>query len=109
MDDRAMNATLSKIDAGGRLIIPAQARKALHLEYGGPVVLTLVDGELRVRSVAAAMAELQTQTSSFLADDTASVNAFLTSRRAEAARDEGKPADTQEQVAASAKGLDRGA
>lgn len=104
-----MIATLSKIDTGGRLIIPAQARKALHLEYGGPVMLTLVDGELRVRSVASAMAELQTQASSFLAGDNASVNAFLTARRAEAARDEGKPADTEEQVAASAKELDRGA
>ena len=104
-----MNATLSKIDAGGRLIIPAQVRKALQLEYGGQVMLTLVDGELRVRSVAAAMAELQTQTSSFLADDTASVNAFLSSRRAEAARDEGKPVDTEQQVVASAKALDRGA
>ena len=104
-----MNATLSKIDAGGRLIIPAQARKALHLEYGGPVVLTLVDGELRVRSVASAMAELQTQASSFLSGDNASVNAFLTARRAEAARDEGKPADAEDQVAPSAKRLDRGA
>lgn len=83
-----MNATLSKIDAGGRLIIPAQARKALSLEYGGPVVLTLVDGELRVRSVASAMAELQAQASSFLSGDGASVDAFLMARRAEAAKEE---------------------
>ena len=104
-----MNATLSKIDAGGRLIIPAHARKALHLEYGGPVVLTLVDGELRVRSVASAMAELQAHASSYLAGNGASVDAFLAARRAEAAKDEGTSADTEGQVAASPKELDRGA
>src|ERR1700712_3259010 len=96
-----MNATLSKIDAGGRLIIPAQARKALQLEYGGPVVLTLVDGELRVRSVASAMAELQAQASSFLGGDGASVDAFLTARRAEAAKDQGTSAGTKDQAHAS--------
>lgn len=104
-----MNATLSKIDAGGRLIIPAQARKALMLEYGGPVVLTLVDGELRVRSVASAMAELQTQTSSFLSNAGASVSAFITARRAEAAREAGTSSHTNDQVAASTMELDRGA
>ena len=104
-----MNATLSKIDAGGRLIIPAQARKALSLESGGPVVLTLVDGELRVRSVASAMAELQVQTSSFLSGDGASVSDFLTARRAEAAREEGTSADTNDLAAPSSTELDRGA
>ena len=104
-----MNATLSKIDAGGRLIIPAQARKALSLEYGGPVVLTLVDGELRVRSVASAMAELQVQTSPFLSGDDASVSAFLTARRAEAARDEGTSGDASDQAVSSTTEFDRGA
>ena len=104
-----MNATLSKIDIGGRLIIPAQARKALSLEYGGPVVLTLVDGELRVRSVASAMAELQVQTSSFLSGDDTSVSAFLTARRAETAREESTSADTSDQATSSMTEVDRGA
>ncbi|MGX9981779.1 AbrB/MazE/SpoVT family DNA-binding domain-containing protein [Methylobacterium fujisawaense] len=104
-----MNATLSKIDAGGRLIIPAHVRKALHLEYGGPVVLTLVDGELRVRSVAYAMAELQAHASSYLAGDDASVDAFLAARRAEAAKEEGASADTPDQADATTMESDRGA
>ncbi len=104
-----MNATLSKIDAGGRLIIPAQARKALSLESGGPVVLTLVDGELRVRSVASAMAELQTHASSYLASDDASVEAFLTARRAEAAKEQGGSTDTEDQAAETSTESDRGA
>lgn len=104
-----MNATLSKIDAGGRLIIPAHARKALHLEYGGPVVLTLVDGELRVRSVASAMAELQAHASAYLAGDGASVDAFLAARRAEADKEEGASPDTKDQADATRTELDRGA
>jgi AbrB family looped-hinge helix DNA binding protein len=104
-----MNATLSKIDAGGRLIIPAQARKALSLEAGGPVVLTMVEGELRVRSVAVAMAELQLQAASFLSDDGASVNAFLKARRAEAAREAGTSAEANEPIDPSTVEADRGA
>lgn len=104
-----MNATLSKIDAGGRLIIPAHARRALHLEYGGPVVLTLVDGELRVRSVASAMAELQAHASSYLAGDGASVDAFLAARGAEAAKEEGASPDTKDQPSATTTGSGRGA
>ena len=104
-----MNATLTKIDAGGRVIIPAQARKALSLESGGPVVLTLVDGELRVRSVASAMAELQVQASSFLSNDGASVSAFLTARRAEAAREAGTSVDADDQAVSSTTESDRGA
>ena len=72
-------------------------------------MLTLVDGELRVRSVASAMAELQTQASSFLSDDGASVSAFLTARRAEAAREAGTSSDTDDQGAQSTTELDRGA
>lgn len=104
-----MNATLSKIDAGGRLIIPAHARRALHLEYGGPVVLTLVDGELRVRSVASAMAELQAHASSYLAGDGASVDAFLAARRAEAAKEEGASPNTKDQPSATTTESGRGA
>ncbi|MDE4916082.1 AbrB/MazE/SpoVT family DNA-binding domain-containing protein [Methylobacterium sp. 092160098-2] len=103
-----MSATLSKIDAGGRLIIPAQARKALHLEYGGPVVLTLVDGELRVRSVASAMAELQTHAASFLAGDGASVDAFLAARRAEATKEEGASAGADDKPNATTTESDLG-
>ncbi|QGY03618.1 AbrB/MazE/SpoVT family DNA-binding domain-containing protein [Methylobacterium mesophilicum SR1.6/6] len=104
-----MNTTLSKIDAGGRLIIPAHVRKALHLEYGGPVVLTLVDGELRVRSVASAMAELQAQASSYLAGDGASVDAFLAARRAEAAKEEGASTGPEGKPNAITTESDRGA
>lgn len=63
-------------------------------------MLTLVDGELRVRSVATAMAALQAQASSYLAGDDASVAAFLAARRAEAGPEEETSVGTQDQVSA---------
>ncbi len=83
-----MNANVAKIDSAGRLSISAQHRKALGLEGGGPVVVTLVGDEIRIRSMTGAMSELQADAARFLQDEKTSVDAFLTERHAEAAREE---------------------
>jgi AbrB family looped-hinge helix DNA binding protein len=79
-----MSNLLSKIDANGRLSIPAPYRRALGVEAGGPVVVSLVGNEVRVRAVADAMAELQAEAARFLRGEDMSVDAFLEGRRAEA-------------------------
>jgi bifunctional DNA-binding transcriptional regulator/antitoxin component of YhaV-PrlF toxin-antitoxin module len=43
-----MNKTLTKLGEGGRLVIPAEYRKALGVEVGDEVVLMLEEGSLRV-------------------------------------------------------------
>ena len=83
-----MRPVLARIDPAGRLSIPAQHRKALGLEAGGPVVVALEGNEVRVRAVAAVMAELQAETARLLEGPEASVDAFLAGRHAEAAREE---------------------
>ena len=82
-----MSSVLARVDAAGRLSIPAQHRKALGLETGGPVVVALEGSEVRVRAVADVMAELQAETARLLAGPEASVDAFLAERRAEAQRE----------------------
>ena len=82
-----MNSVLARVDSAGRLSIPAQHRKALGLEAGGPVVVALEGSEVRVRALADVMAELQAETARLLAGPDASVDAFLAERRAEAARE----------------------
>jgi len=77
-----MNAHVAKIDSDGRLSISAHHRKALGLEGGGPVVVTLVGDEIRIRSMTGAMSELQTDAARFPQDENTSVDAFLTERRA---------------------------
>ncbi len=88
-----MKPVLARIDPTGRLSIPAQHRKALGLEAGGPVVVALEGDEVRVRAVAAVMAELQDETARLLAGSEASVDAFLGERRAEAAREGAEQAE----------------
>jgi len=85
-----MNANITRIDPAGRLSISAQHRKALGLESGGPVVVTLVGDEVRIRSMATAMSELQADAARFLQDEQSSVDAFIAERHAEAVRDEGE-------------------
>src|SRR5690348_15512736 len=87
-----MRSVLARIDSAGRLSIPAQHRKALGLDAGGPVVIRLEDGEVRVRAAADVMAELQAETGRFLSGPSTSVDSFLAERRAEAAREEAEMA-----------------
>jgi AbrB family looped-hinge helix DNA binding protein len=83
-----MKSIVTRIDASGRLSIPAMHRKALGLEQGGPVVIALEGDEVRIRSAARVMAELQAEAARFLSHAGASVDAFIAQRRAEAWRDE---------------------
>ncbi len=87
----AMNVNVARVDSAGRLSISAQHRKALGLEGGGPVVVTLVGDEIRVRSMTGAMSELQADAARFLQDEQTSVDALLAERHAEAAREEVEP------------------
>jgi bifunctional DNA-binding transcriptional regulator/antitoxin component of YhaV-PrlF toxin-antitoxin module len=82
-----MNAKIAKIDPAGRLSISAQQRRALGLERGGAVVVTLVGEELRIKSITSAMKQLQAKAARMLQGEHASVDAFLAERRAEAARE----------------------
>jgi bifunctional DNA-binding transcriptional regulator/antitoxin component of YhaV-PrlF toxin-antitoxin module len=107
-----MNANITRIDPAGRLSISAHHRKALGLESGGPVVVTLVGDEVRIRSMATAMSELQADAARFLQGEQSSVDAFIAERRAEAVGDEGEfndepPPLPPEFVARSAKKPER--
>jgi len=107
-----MNANITRIDPAGRLSISAQHRKALGLESGGPVVVTLVGDEVRIRSMGTAMSELQDDAARFLQDEQSSVDAFIAERHAEADRNEGEfngepPPLPPESVARAAKKPER--
>ncbi len=72
-----MDANITRIDPAGRLSISAQHRKALGLESVGPVIVTLVGDEVRIRSMATAMSELQADAARFLQDEQSSVDTFI--------------------------------
>lgn len=83
-----MTATTAKMSDTGRVTVPLDVRAALGLERGGPVVLEVVDGELRLRSVAAAMDRARALTRQLTAGKRGhSVDDFLADRRREAERE----------------------
>ncbi len=43
-----MSTTVVKMGQGGRIVLPAQIRKALGVKTGDDLILSLTDGEVRV-------------------------------------------------------------
>jgi len=83
-----MTAIAAKMAENGRITVPLNLRAALGLERGGPVILEVVEGELRVRSVAQAMERARAISRRIIAGrDGFSVDDFLSDRRREAERE----------------------
>ena len=78
---------LSRVSDSGRFNVPASLRKMVGLESGGPVVVRVEGGELRIRTVRDLMTELQGEARALFAGSGESVEGFLEGRRAEAAGD----------------------
>jgi hypothetical protein len=76
---------VARVSESGKLNLPAQHRKMIGLEHGGPVRIRVVDGEIRIRTVEATMEALQKQAKALLAGD--SVDAFLADKRKDSARE----------------------
>jgi AbrB family looped-hinge helix DNA binding protein len=77
-----------KIIEGGKLVIPAAMRRAMGVERGDTVVVELLpDGELRVRSLAAAVKRAQTLVRGFVRGEGSPVDELIAERRAEAERE----------------------
>ena len=56
----ANNTITTRLQDGGRLVIPARYRKELGLKPGDEVHLTLEDGEIRITSTRRAIMKAQT-------------------------------------------------
>jgi bifunctional DNA-binding transcriptional regulator/antitoxin component of YhaV-PrlF toxin-antitoxin module len=79
---------VTKVSDSGKLNIPVQIRRQTGLERGGPVVMTVIDGEIRMRPVRTVLSNLQREADEVFAGSNETVEGFLAERRAEAARDE---------------------
>jgi bifunctional DNA-binding transcriptional regulator/antitoxin component of YhaV-PrlF toxin-antitoxin module len=81
-------AIVTKVSELGKMNIPVQVRRQAGLERGGPVLMTVVDGEIRVRAVRNVLTSLQRDADEVFAGSGETVDGFLAERRAEANRDE---------------------
>ena len=80
-----MDAIAARITQGGRLVIPAAIRKAMHFSDGDTVMFQVVGNTLQVRSIDDQIKAVQTFCAPFLGAGV--VDEFLAERRQEAARE----------------------
>ena len=77
-----------RIAPGGRVVIPAEFRRALGVEIGDDMVIELTDGELRLRSFDAALKRVQEMVRRYVPEGVSLADELVRERREEAARDE---------------------
>ena len=79
-----------RIAPGGRVVIPAEFRKALGVEIGDDMVMELTNGELRLRSFDAALKRVQEIVRTYVPDGVSLADELIRERREQAAREEGE-------------------
>jgi AbrB family looped-hinge helix DNA binding protein len=82
-----MSAHRTRITEGGRLVIPAEFRRELGLNPGDNVVIDIADGELRVRSLNAAVKRAQALVRRYIPADVNLSGELIRERRAAAKRE----------------------
>ncbi len=85
-----MSATLikTKVTEGGRIVIPANVRRALDMRVGEDVTLEIDRDELRIRTSHAALRRLQKMVRERVPAERSIVDEFLRERRKEATLDD---------------------
>jgi AbrB family looped-hinge helix DNA binding protein len=88
MERRVMPSRHLRIAPGGRVVIPAEFRKALGVQIGDDMVIELADGELRLRSFDAALKRVREIVRKYVPEDVSLADELIRERREEAAREE---------------------
>ena len=82
-----MQQSATKVDRHGRVVIPAEYRRALGLREGDAVVIQLDDGALRILTRAQAIRRAQEILAPYLSGKGSLADELIAERRAEAARE----------------------
>ena len=82
-----MNHIMVSLGKNGRLVIPAPFRRALGIEPGDELVLTIDDGELRITTRERAITRAQETLRSYTDDGDSLVDELIDERRADARSD----------------------
>ena len=78
-----MHQARTKLKQGGRIVIPAEYRRALGLQVGDEVVLRLVEGELRILSLRQAIKQAQELVRRYIPEGRSLVDELIAERRNE--------------------------
>jgi AbrB family looped-hinge helix DNA binding protein len=82
-----METMRARIAAGGRIVIPAEYRRALGIQEGDEVILRLQDGEVRILSPQEAIKRAQDLVARYVAADRSLVDELIAERRRDAERE----------------------
>ena len=82
-----MTRIRTKIADGGRIVIPADFRRALGMDVGDEVILDLGDGQLRVLTPRQAVKNAQDLVRRYVPDGHRLADELIAERRAEAAHE----------------------
>ena len=86
--EKVLLAQSVKIIEGGKFVIPAHMRKAMGIARGDTVVVELLpEGELRVRSLAAAIKKAQAIVGQSISRNRSLANELMRERKEEADRE----------------------
>lgn len=82
-----MDHTRTRLAAGGRVVIPVPYRKALGLREGDELLLSLVDGELRLSTLRQAVGRAQRIIRRHVPEGRSLAEELLAERRQETGRE----------------------
>jgi AbrB family looped-hinge helix DNA binding protein len=77
----------AKVLDGGRLIVPAEFRRAMGIDSGDTVIIELDGTELRVRSHRAALDRARARLRKYIPEGVSLADELIADRRAEAERE----------------------
>lgn len=78
------------VDNNGRILIPAQIRKELHIKTGDIFVMRVVNGEIKMISLDTAIEAAQALVRKYVPEHVSLVDELIQSRREEYLKEEGK-------------------
>ena len=79
--------TSVKVSAGGRIVIPAEYRRALGVRTGDELRLALINGEVRLSTKEQALRRVQARVRKLVPRGVSLVDELIRERREEAARE----------------------
>ena len=82
-----MQDVKTRVSEGGRIVLPAEYRRALGVSIGDEVMLRLEDGAVRIYTVRAAIRHAQELVRQYIPEDRSLVDELIAERRAEAERE----------------------
>jgi AbrB family looped-hinge helix DNA binding protein len=85
-------SSIARVSEAGKMNLPAHIRREVGLEHGGPVMVSVVDGEIRMRVMRQVLDDLQDEAKEIFAGSGETVARFLRERQEEALREGDLPA-----------------